>query len=869
MPGYLTSMMVLIETDKWLADVEDTLNKKDAAGRSQLEDKVLDLAHKVRNDYLRYTNNLGMTGFAPPQNTKIKNGVGDGLSQYAFAGALGPDFPAASNILALNQRWAANTMHQGSPKRAWQNANTTRFVLNEPDNIEGVVRNASNQVFTEWNKLYTTLRIGHLCGVATHVIVEPFIQQWAWTNEEPPPSTASMFIPWPFGSDLNKGDLVKFSVQIDAKLAQGYFQRDALHVGVTGQSWTAYLPDDDKAIAFICNRYLDMFSATYGTDPKEATCLVPSEKDLIAAFPSVDTLLKDTSLPKKSRDLLESKLAHWGGWPLATLSFAYGDLFSDKDFTDKDTLQVDQDAKKALLDAFGKIADFAKLKDKLTDYPCAAPNLDVDFLKDGYKNTRNWALDAGYDHAPWVVSLVMSGVVLLTSANPIDSPDGSSKFVKFILKVLGFGVTTNVWGATVGFDASPSVQQENMQAWIDKGIHNEIIWFDIFDNSYGSQGLPLFVYNAVLTGISPFFDGMFGQNADALSGLPRYDPRKLFVFYNDILSPLLLFPVVLSTSPIVEWYRQTGWRWTFYFVVNVGFDGLEELLIARGNSSIGLQGDAIGKRIWYLRLWLTGSFILSSALAFGVKAGESRANPDVNPKGFPFAKDPTPRDYLLGMVFPLVVIGAIVWWKSGFEAGMLKALTGVEWPSTDTDLVDDLLLIDTKDNVKSLRPDAGAPLPVSLFDDTRLTKGSDAKGDGSAFDNMYFPEGDPATAWDDRPAADAKARKDASKPSDNKYPLKKLFDRAAIFSGILSMALVNYDQADASKKDATSAIFKDWNLNYRTDKEWNDLMETTGGTPGLVQAAEQWLTDLKASKPSDAGVLQRLTDAFALTGTPA
>lgn len=866
MPGYLTSMMVLIETDNWLADVENTIGKRMSSEQSPLEKKVIYLAGKVRNDYLRYANSLGMGGFPPPQNTKIENKVGDGLSQYAFAGAIGPDFPAASNILALNQRWAANTLHQGSPKRAWQNANTTKFVLNEPDNIEGVIRNPSNEVFTEYNKLNLTVRIGHLAGVAAHVIIEPFIQQWSWTNQEPPPSGIANVIPWPFGSDLNKGDLVKFSVQIDAKLAQGYFQRDDLHAG---QSWTAYLPGDDKAVDFICRRYLEAFTATYGSDPKEATCTVPDEKTLFQAFPTVETLLKDTSLPQRSRDVLDGKLKHWGGWPLGTGSFAYGDLFTDQDFTDKETLVVDKAAKQALLDAFSKIADYSKLKDKLTDYPCSAPNLEFDFLKDGYKNTRNWALDAGYDHAPWVVSLVMSAVVLFTSANPIDSADGASKFVKKICKILGFGVTSNVWGATVGFDDSPSVQQTNITAWTKDGMHNEIIWFDIFDNSYGSNGLPLFVYNAVLTGVSPFFDGMFGQNADALSGLPRYDPRKLFVFYNDILSPLLLFPVILSTSPIVEWYRETGWRWTFYFVVNVGFDGLEELLIAGGNPSIGLQGDAIGKRIWYLRLWLTGSFVLGSALAFGVKAGEPRDNADNNPKGWPFAKDPTPRDYLLGMVFPLVVIGVIVWWKSGFEGAMVKALTGVEWPSTSTDLVDDLLLIDEKDKVKSLRSDTGTPLAVALFDDAKLTAGTDTKADGTEFANRYFPESSPDVTWDDRASTTESARKDGHKASDKQYQLKKLFDRAAIFSGILSMALVNYDQADATRKEVTSAVFKDWNLNYRTETEWNDLMETNGGKPGLLQAAEQWMSDLKASKTSDQGVLDRLNEAFAITGAAA
>jgi hypothetical protein len=852
MPGYLTSMMVLIETDKWLGDLEDTLNKKDAAARSKLEAAVLDLAHKVRNDYLRYVNSLSLKGFPPPQNTQIDNKIGDGLSQYAFAGALGPDIAAAGNILALNQRWVSDTMHQGSQRRAWQKAGTTKFVLNEPANIEGVIRNPSNQVFVEYNKLNLTLRIGHLASVATHVIVQPFIQQWAWANQEEP-STASKILPWPFGSDLNKGDPVKFSVQIDAKLAQAYFQRDDLHAG---QSWTAYLPGDGKAIDFFCSRYLDSFGATYGTDPKEATCTVPAESQILTDLPDLKALLP--TLDKKSSDLLENKLKHWGGWPLGTLGFAYGDLFTEKDFTDKDTLKVDKDAMAALNSAVDKIKG---LQSKMTDFPCSAPNLDRDFLGDAYKNTRNWALDAGYDHAPWVVSLVMSAVILFTSSNPIHPPDSATGFEKFILNILGFGVTQNVWSNTVNFDASTKVMQTNRQAWIDSGLAQETIWFDMFDQGYGAQGIPLFFYNSVLTGVSLLgFDGIFGQNADALSGLPKYHPRKLYVLFNDLISPLFFFPVLLQTL-VVDWYRQPGWRWSFYWIVNVGFDGLEELLIARGNRSTGLQGDAIGLRIWYLRLWTTGAFILGSALAFGVKAGSPRNNPDTQPSW---------KDYLLALVFPLVLIGTIVWWKSGFEAGMLQALTGVEWPSTSTDLVDDLLLVDQKDKVKSIRAGTGTPLPVALFEAAKLKTGDDTDADGKAVPNSsFFPEGEASTEWDARPAADEKARKDAHKASDKTYQLKQLFDRAAIFSGLLSMALVNYDQADAGKKDVTSAIFKDWNLNYRTDDEWNDLMETSGSKPGLLPAAEQWVADLKASRASDQAVLDRLNEAFALQGAAA
>jgi hypothetical protein len=892
MPGYLTSMMVLIETDKWLADLENTLNGKAAAGRSKLEETVLGLARRVRNDHLRYVNSAARTGFPPTQTTAIDNQVGTGLSQYAFAGAIGPDLPAAGNILALNQRWVAETIHQGSQRRAWKTAGTTQYVLDRPPNIAGTVRTASNEVFAEYAKLDQTLRVGHLAGVAAHVILQPFIQKWAWDNVAPPPSTASKLVPWPFGTDVPRGDPIRFSVQIDAKVAQAYFQRKDLH---SGQSWTAYLPDDKAAIDFICGRHLNSFKAIYGSDPKEAVSAVPSFTDLTKTYPGLQTLLGDDSYDKDLRNLLKQKLQAWSGWPPGWVG--YDDILtkeevdkwvyfdnpkaSDPKVTIKDladeSLRLDP-LRKALSDAVKQIPG---LQDKLTDYPSGAPNLSKDFFSDAYANTRNWALDAGYDHAPFAVSLAMSLVILLSSANPIDvSPDAPAA-VKKIVQGSNFGVTMNVWNATVSFGDDTAdeavVQAGNRQAWVDHGLGQETIWFDMFDQAYGSQGPHLFVFNAVLTGISLLgFDGIFGQNADALAGLPKFHPRKLYLLFNDMISPLFLFPFVLQKW-LVKYYRKPYFRWPFYFLVNLGPDGLEELVIAAGNRSTGLQGDYIGLRIWYLRLWTTGAYILGSALAFGVKATKSRDNPENNSKAWPYPLDPTWEDYLLGMVFPLVMIAVIVWYKSGFEGALLQSLTGVAWPSTDTDLVDGLLPIDPANNGNSFRSGTGTPRPVALFDASTLKQGDDADAKGNPVPNSYFPEADPSTAWDDRSAADEQARMNAHKPSTETYQLKQLFDRAAVFSSILSMALVNYNDAmdnftgtDAektAKQNAVGAVFQDWNLNYRTEDEWNGLMlETSGGKPGLLPAAEHWLADLKASRASDTAVLDRLKEVFGLQG---
>jgi hypothetical protein len=304
-------------------------------------------------------------------------------------------------------------------------------------------------------------------------------------------------------------------------------------------------------------------------------------------------------------------------------------------------------------------------------------------------------------------------------------------------------------------------------------------------------------------------------------------------------------------------YREPYVRWPLYWVVNLGFDALEALLVNRGDSTRGRQGDKLGLRIWYLRLWMTASYILGSALAFGVKANDPRTA---------VKTDPDVRDYLLGLVFPLVMIGTVVWWKSGFEGALLESVVGVKWPTTDTSLVDDLLLVDEKDKIRSIRDGAGAPRQVALFKADRLTAGEERDGQGAAVKNAYYPEADPTTNWDDRPAADEEARKNGHTLSDKSYTLKQLFDRSKIFAGLLSMALVNFDRADnAEKKAKARAIFNDWNLDFRSEDEWNDLMETTGNKTGLLQAAEQWMADLKASRASDGKVLERLNDAFGLT----
>ena len=856
MPGYLTSMMVLIESDRWLFALQDAIKK--VKNPSPLEKKLGQLAGEVR-DALRYGYEPAVANspVLPPLDVaQIKNGIGGGLTRYAYAGALGSDFPAAGNILALNHGWVSDTMHKGSPRRAWRDAGTTRFVLDSlakrGDNLK-----TNQPILAEYKKTYKAMMIGHLASIATHIVVQPFINEWVWKNGDATAAgqQTAWYVPWPLGQMASKPvNRLRFSVQIDAKLAKTYFRgegdgtRDGLH---SGASWTEYLPGDGKAIDFICANYLQAFTSTYDKTPKEAMCALPSEETLAGKYAGLKDLLA-ASLP------LKQKLAQWSG---------YDNLVAD-------LTPQDNAALKTAFDSSDALKDFSDLIQE--DYICSAPTLDHDFLKDGYKNTRNWALDAGYDHAPWVISTIMSTVLSFTAWDPL--PTNSDSFVvNLILKLVGFGVIRNVWDATHNFGNSDDVKKENLQCWLNHGLANEIIWFDMFDNAYGSLGFPLWAFNSVLSGVpSTPLDGIFGQNGDSLKGvswlphvrlplvnlrIPYPNLRKLFILYNDIFSPLVFFPLILNGKGLVDWYRKPGWRWVFYGIVNVGFDFLEEHFIADGNTEKGIQGDAIGRRIWYLRSWLTITYVLSSAVAFGVKAGSSSKDDDT----------PDVRDYFLGQTFLLITIPVIVWSCSGFEGALLKALTGVDWPSSDTNLVDDLMPEGADPVTKQtiIRGDTEHKLPIAYFPSLGLIHSGDPD---------YYPEADlTKIKWDDRFDEDEKARMNGRHTSTNTYALGELFDYARMFAGILSMAMINYDKP-GSDRTKTREIFKDWNLDFRAEDEWTSLVESPDIKPGgssyqlgLLKAVKEWFTNLLAdpTKVSRDAVLAQLATLNTTFGLPA
>src|SRR5262245_1260196 len=193
MPGYLTSIMILIETDKWLGEVQTRLNGR--ASPTPLEQKMLDLATRARQ-HLRfaYEPSAYVSKLPSPSLALIDNHIGEGISQFAYAGAIGPLFPAAANILALNQSWVADTMHQGAVRTAFKNAGSTSFVLNAITraaldgtlialNIDrkarffpiGEAGNPDQQLTAAFKRPLMACLLGHLAGVAAHVLLQPYI----------------------------------------------------------------------------------------------------------------------------------------------------------------------------------------------------------------------------------------------------------------------------------------------------------------------------------------------------------------------------------------------------------------------------------------------------------------------------------------------------------------------------------------------------------------------------------------------------------------------------------------------------------------------------------------------------------------------
>ncbi len=892
-------MMVLTETDRWLGQVADTLARR--PNPTDLESKISTLATQARQYFhFSYDPQVADDTFPPVCSAQIENNIGSGITQYAYAGAIGPDFPAAAEILSLNQRWVADTMHKGSPRRALKDAGTTEFVLScispevfgqvmekvRPQPAAGTSQPADpNANFLQRAKQYKNpmmaYLLGHLSSIATHVIIEPFINQWTWSQ--------------------NNADRDQFVTQLDAQIAKGYFQRKDLH---DGQSWTAYLPDahtgqgfwahlgnDPDSVAqgvrMICELYLRGFIGTYGGVPRESLCKFPKYDDIKAQFPGIDPIaaanpqlraaldiypgydqfIKRSSVdlavnttPKPQKDL----------GPPKTVLTAQGPVQTGTPPPDPKAPTPEEEAVTKQIESVKGLASFLHY-----DHECKVPDLDRDFLVDGYRNTRDWALSAGYDHIPWVSTTVMSVAVLLGSVDP-----------------LLIGVTQNIWDTTTDYkpnaifgaiftadfekQQNATIAADNLKGWQDDGMFsNEKLWFDILDQSYGTCGPILWLFNSVFSGIPiptwlpligllgkvpTISEGIFGHGTDDSKDRPT--GKQVYIIFNDLISPPL-FPLLAAAFPAV--FRFPLVRWVVTVLLNIGMDGLEVLSVNHGSTTAGIEGDRLGLRIWYLRLWMTGSYVLSSLLVFGVKSSVDDRQND---------KSLHARDYLLGLIGPLIMIAYKAIYKGGFEGELVKAIAGVDWPTKDTGMVETTILPIEPNPQQPPRQQfsttKAAKFPVRVFD----AKNTDVMKPFTVVDsgpNVYFPQDEADDIpWDDIPARDDVARQLKSQPTKETYQLKDLLDSAAVFSGLLAMAAVNYDTA--TDKTLAKQIFQDWNLDLRTDEEWASLMETRAdGTPGVVKAAQSWWKAISAETPTppDANAVVQLEIVMGLKPGPA
>ena len=759
--------MVLIETANWLSDVETVLAKREklqGVTLSKLEALMLKRARETR-EYLRYA--ASSTVLPPVSPAKIDNKVGDGISQYAFAGTLGTDFPGAGAIVALNQRWVFNTMHNGSNRRALRKAGSTDFALNFIDGLSDIAA-------PEQRRPMMSYIVGHVSTVATHVVLHPFVNYQVWKEK--------------------KLDHFGIENQIDARLAISYFKREDLN---SGQSWSYYYLNDDDQIDRLMERYLKAFEKTYKSlEPLETTCALPPASQLKAHFNALET-----SILKTPYEGLEATFARFPGYETTLTRFPGLE----------DRLKASEQNK--------------SFQHFLDDFECRYAKLDRDFLSDGYRNTVRWVLDLGYDQS-------------------------APHFIRFLLVMgifgMGFYVLWSVWSNTAEFstlfgakpDEDAEIAAENLQKWEDGGFFgNERMIYDSLSKANTASSIIFTVFSFIMTGppIIPW-KGIFGQGVPPTHWWPGF-----FRFLN-----FLIF--VVGYTVLGEAFPKTTNEWWFRWFVtflpstaaniygitlNVGVPSVESIdgapfpsLKVSFDSNLevrGVQRDKLGAEIWKAQYILAGLYFLSCMMAFSVKSTVSDANGR--------EKKRTVFDFLLGLGM-FTAIGAILVIDGVLDSFLLDRIAHVRWPKTITGYADQFLTVNTDPKIKGAFKNNGSKaFPVSLF----------KLGDQDA-----YPQDD-AAAWLERTVKDEEARSKASVDSDKKdYKLNQLFERAKYFSGLLAMAAVNYDLVGAPEKERARRVFRDWNLDYRADDEWNDLMETVGQKPGLLEAVEEWWQSFNA-----------------------
>ncbi|HEY2963438.1 MAG TPA: protein-arginine deiminase family protein [Pyrinomonadaceae bacterium] len=720
MAGYLTHLMILIKAEAWLGELItglETRQRTQTACMTELEETLLSLARSARA-LLR----VDPAAAQQLPATRITNQVGTGLSKYAMIGAIGMDFPINGYVFALNRDWVSRTMRLGAPRRAYVDAGSTDFVLN----FIKALNDAGQGLTAEQQRAMRSYALGHLAGVAADVVLQPAINSWAWSATNT--------------SHLSQH---RFKVQLDARVAHGYFQRDSLH---RGQSWEQYFLDNGQVEdrnEKLTKVFLKAFTDTYGvTRPTEAICATNT---------------------------------------------------------------------------------------------CRVPEITEAFLKDGYANTKGWAIGVGYDQSPWA-------------------------WYKWLLSlfVMGGGMISVafIWSSTSTY---------NIASWrTGDAFKTERLWSDLLSNANTWAG-AVYLPFTLLARFPIIWDGIFGPGAIKATQRPGGKATvQISKGILDFVSPLFDLTMFIagaadrngafftSVDPVVQ---DPITRWLRFAVGSV-LELVKTFWIDMGSVEEGVEGDPLAfTMFWPVKVATFGTYFLSVLVVFGAKSARKNEGTEIREDTAKFC------DYALGMIFPAIYIG--VAWCTGFwEDYVLEKTAGARWPAPGTSDVDRYLPV-TSNGSRHFTATGATGFPVRLF-------GSDNGGIVTANNREHYAEAAEASPWASVRERDDAARKEKSVPSSHSdYNMNDLIDHAARLAGLLAMAAVNYDASGPRLRDSVNEIFKDWNLDYRTISEWDALMKESSGTDrGLLIATAQWADDLKNTRPAtDAGVLERIEQEMVVTGS--
>jgi hypothetical protein len=263
--------MVLIRMIAWLQELRKGIkDRRDASKPLSALDERLDQLAGLTLGYL--TSDPSSQTAATLPVTRIANGVGNGISQFAFVGSLGPDIPAAGYILALNQEWASRQLHRGGPRRAYEQVKSTTFVLKLLELAEKFEREPRTTGLRRRDTIAYAL--GHLSHIAADVLLHPAVHELADQGQLDPLTHR------------------KFEIALDARVAHGFFQREDLHEGESWEDYYLNLDEHREPLTRLMGDLSEAFKETYGgVMPNAAVCALPDRSKCLAPKFETDFLV--------------------------------------------------------------------------------------------------------------------------------------------------------------------------------------------------------------------------------------------------------------------------------------------------------------------------------------------------------------------------------------------------------------------------------------------------------------------------------------------------------------------------------------------------------------------------------------------------